>query len=126
MDTVKTIRKRVVSLTTGLLTLLLIIWFMTPHQRIVAGVFLGLCVSLYNVLNLLWKMKPVKESAVYLKPGRYRGVGIIHRYLMVALAIIIAVKFPEWIDPRAIVAGLPVCYIFLYCTQFIQVIRSSS
>ena len=78
MDTVKTIRKRVVSLTTGLLTLLLIIWFMTPHQRIVAGVFLGLCVSLYNVLNLLWKIKIGRESAFHAKP-RFRGVGMIHR-----------------------------------------------
>lgn len=125
MDTVKTIRKRVVSLTTGLLTLLLIIWFMTPHQRIVAGVFLGLCVSLYNVLNLLWKIKIGRESAFHAKP-RFRGVGMIHRYLMVALAVMIAVRFPEWIEVKAIVAGLPVCYIFLYCTQFIQVIRSSS
>lgn len=126
MDTVKTIRQRVVYLTAGLLTLLLIIWFVTPHQRIVAGIFLGLCVSLYNVLNLLWKMNAARESAIRMQSGRYQGVGMIHRYLMVALAIMIAVKFSAWIDVGAIVAGLPVCYIFLYCTEFVQVMRSSS
>ncbi|MGA8944078.1 MAG: ATP synthase subunit I [Thermoactinomyces sp.] len=126
MDSFKIIQQWVVCFTAGILTLLLAIWFITPYQRIIAGIFLGICVSLYNVLYLAKKMRSIDENAFSKSSGKYRGTGQIHRYLMVALAIFLAVKFPAWFEATAVVAGLPFCNILSVCLGFVVVRRSLS
>ncbi|MBA4602955.1 ATP synthase subunit I [Thermoactinomyces mirandus] len=120
----KKIQQQVVYFTAAMLALLLAIWFVAPYQRIVAGIFLGICVSLYNVFNLAKKMRVVEENVIATKTAKYRGIGMIHRYLMVALAIFFAVKFSAWFDVRAIVAGLPFCYILIAFLEFLDARRS--
>ncbi len=126
MDSLKIIQQRVVYFTVGILTLLLVIWFIAPYQRTVAGIFLGVCVSLYNVLYQAKKVRLIEESAFSEEPVKHRGVGQTHRYLMVALAIVLAVKFPAWFDAIAVAAGLPFCNILSVCLGFVVVRRSLS
>jgi len=125
-DPMKAIRQRVVFLTAGILFLLLIIWMITPYKKMVAGCFLGVCVSLYNVSHLATRVKLAGNYAIATGSTRHKSTGMMHRYLMVALAIIIAVSFPTWFDVRAIVAGLPVCYIMLRILGLWEVTRQSS
>lgn len=126
MDSLKMIQQQVVYFTAGILTLLLAIWFIVPYQGIVAGIFLGICVSLYNVLYLAKKVRVIEENAIATKTSKYRGIGMINRFLMVAFAILLAVKFPAWFDVIAVAAGLPFCNILAVCLGFVKVRRSLS
>lgn len=126
MDSLKMIQQQVVYFTAGILTLLLAIWFIVPYQGIVAGIFLGICVSLYNVLYLAKKVRLIEENAISKKFAKHQGNGQIHRYLMVALAIFLAVKFPAWFNAIAVAAGLPFCNILSVCFGFVVVRRSLS
>jgi hypothetical protein len=125
MDPMITIRRRVVFLTTGFFTILWIIWLITPHKRFVAGIFLGICVSLYNVLYLSRKVWAAGEHAIATGSTSKPGTGMINRYLMVALAIIIAIMYPKVFDVRTIPVGLPICYIIITLLGFWQERRSN-
>jgi ATP synthase protein I len=118
MDPITTIRRRVVFLTIVFLAILMIIWFFTPQKRLVAGFFLGLCVSLYNTLYMSRKVRIAGERAILTGSTRNRGTGMVNRYLMVALAIIIAIEYPGWFDVRAVPFGLPICYILIILLEF--------
>lgn len=109
---ITTIRRRVVFLAAGILFILLIVWLITPFRSYAAGLFLGICVSVYNVWYLSHKVKRMGETALARgKSGT--GSGMLQRYLMVTLAFLIAMKFPQHVHPLAIIAGLPICYILL-------------
>jgi ATP synthase protein I len=98
MDPLHTIRRRVVILTAGFLALLLVLWLLTPYKKMVAGAGLGLLVSLYNVLYMARKVRLAGETTLATGSTRHRGTGMINRYLMVALAILVAFKYPMHFD----------------------------
>lgn len=110
----QTIRRRVVSLAAGILFILLIVWLFTPYRIYAAGFFLGVCVSVYNTLYLSSKMRRITEAALAQgRAGIGAGAGMLQRYLMVTLALLIAMMFPQHFHPLATIAGVPVCYILL-------------
>ncbi|TCW39261.1 ATP synthase I subunit [Laceyella sacchari] len=121
MDPLHTIRRRVVILTAGFLALLLVLWLLTPYKKMVAGAGLGLLVSLYNVLYMARKVRQAGETTLATGSTRHRGTGMINRYLMVALAILVAFKYPMHFDVRTIVVGLPICYILIIVLEFWEV-----
>ncbi|MFC7440067.1 ATP synthase subunit I [Laceyella putida] len=118
MDPLHTIRRRVVILTAGFLALLLVLWYLTPYKKMVAGTGLGLLVSLYNILYMARKVRLAGEFTVATGSTKQRGTGMINRYLMVALAILVAFKYPMHFDVRTIVVGLPICYILIILLEF--------
>ncbi len=125
MDPMKPIRRRMVGLTAGLLTVLLITWLLTPYKELALGFILGICVSLYNVLYMARRVRLAGEYAIATGSTKARGTGMINRYLMVALAILIALKNPDWVDVRAVALGVPICYIFLVLLEFWEVRRQT-
>lgn len=102
---------------------LLVFYLCTPYKEQVAGSMLGLGVSFYNVLFIGRKLCAVEDRVTGLKTSRLRGTGMLHRFSMIALAIMLAYKCPQYIDARTIVIGLPLCYIFLFVQQFVEVRR---
>jgi ATP synthase protein I len=121
MESLQTIHRRVVFLTAGLLAILLVIWFIAPQKRLVAGLILGISVSLYNTLYMARKVHSVGVRAAETGSVKQRGTGMIHRYLMASLAIIIAALHPDRFDVRIVPLGLPICYIMIYLLEFWQV-----
>jgi ATP synthase protein I len=111
-----TIRRRVMVLTIGLLSVFLIMDILTPFRTFFAGLLLGTFVSLYNFLYLSWKLQLVQESLQ--TGGRIRGIGMINRFLVVACAILVAVKFSAIIDVQGVIIGLPLCYILSIISNF--------
>jgi ATP synthase protein I len=111
MDMMQAIRRQVVILSAGILTLLLIMWFITPYRVFLNGVILGILVSLYNILHLGRRLHLVGKQAITTDGKRVSGLGVINRYLMVTLAIIIIAKYPQYVDYKGFILGLPICYI---------------
>lgn len=126
MDPLQLIRRRLVNLSAGFLALLLVLWLLTPFQKVVAGVALGLLVSMYNITYMARKVRMAGEVALASGSMRKRGTGMINRYLMVALAIIAAFKYPMYFDARAVVAGLPICYILIILLEILEMRKLAS
>lgn len=125
MVPMQTIRRKVIYLTAGFLTALLIMWLLTPYKAFIAGIILGLLVSLYNVLYLARRVRLAGESTIAAGTKKVQGTGMINRFLMAALAVIVGVKYPQVIDVRTIPLGLPICYILIVLLEFWQVKRES-
>ncbi|WP_124728495.1 ATP synthase subunit I [Staphylospora marina] len=127
MEFIQAIRRRVVLLTAGILTVLLVIWTFTPHKPLIAGFILGISVSLYNTLYTAYKMQWTGEMVVSSgRNGRTRGTGMIHRFLMATLAIIIAALNPDFFDVRVVPLGLPICYILIILLELWDWLRKST
>jgi ATP synthase protein I len=105
-------RRFILSLTSCILIVSILLWFIIPAKSLVAGFILGGSISLYNVLYLARRVRMVNEFIIR-GSSRRVGLGFFNRVLMVAFAIILTYRFPEWIDYRSLILGLPLCYIIL-------------
>ena len=119
----KPLHKPLISFTLILTVTLIVLYLCTLYKEQIAGGLLGLWVSCYNVLFIGRKLRIVEEEVVATKASRSRGTGMLHRFCMITLAVMLAYKYPQYIDARAIVVGLPLCYIFLFVQQFIEMRR---
>jgi hypothetical protein len=122
MSLIHTIRRQVLHLAVGLLILLLIIWYLTPSsQTFLAGMILGLLTGLYNILHLARRVRIVGEQVIASKGKKVRsGLGMINRFLLVALAVTIVGLYPQHFDYKGLIAGLPICYILPLAAAFTQ------
>lgn len=93
-------------------TFLIILWFLTPVKPLVAGIILGGLISIYNIFHMAFRVKLASDRVI---AGSQKLVGIktLSRILMVVFGIILAYRFPEWIDYRSMVLTLPLGYILM-------------
>jgi hypothetical protein len=113
------IQRRVVQFTAGLLAFLIILWFFAPEQRpVIAGWMTGILTSLFNMIHLSRRLWIAAESVIATGSPKTPGIGLISRILIVVLAIAIARRFPDYVDFRTVVLGLPVCYIITIIVYF--------
>ncbi|MFC4077359.1 ATP synthase subunit I [Salinithrix halophila] len=99
-------RRPVVTLMGVFLTSLLLLWLLTPQKTFFAGLFLGGLVSLYNILNVARKLTAL-EAHAFGESHKRPGSGMINRFLMAAAPLLFAAAYPQWIDFRAVLLGLP-------------------
>lgn len=118
-------RRFILSLTSCILLVSILLWFIIPAKSLVAGFILGGSISLYNVLYLARRVRLFNEVIVR-GSSRRVGLGFFNRVLMVAFAIILTYRFPEWIDYRSLILGLPLCYIFLVVASCIYVKKENT
>jgi hypothetical protein len=119
----KKLRNQLVSFSLGVTLCLIILYLCTPYKEQIAGIWLGLGVSFYNVLFIGRKLRIAQERAILVQGRKPQGTGMLHRFAMIALAVMMAYKYPHYIDARTMVIGLPLCYIFLFVQQFVEVRR---
>jgi ATP synthase protein I len=105
-------RRLILILSCWILAVLILLWFITPAKSFVAGFILGGLISLYNVLYLARRVRIVGQFAVA-GSRRIVGTGFVNRILIVVFGIILAYRFPEWIDYRSLVFGLLISYVVM-------------
>ncbi|BCU83265.1 hypothetical protein JIR001_30480 [Polycladomyces abyssicola] len=114
MDAQDLYRRQTAILTCIFLALAFLLWWATSWKVFFAGIFLGGAAGLYNVLYLIRKLRLIDEQAMSAASGKRRvNTGLANRFLMAAFPMLLAVRFPEWIDYRSVLLGLPVPYILL-------------
>ena len=113
-------RRFILSLTSCILLISILLWFFIPAKSLVAGFILGGAISLYNVLYLARRVK-LAGLLVISGSSRKAGLGFFNRILMVAFAIILTYRFPEWIDYRTLILGFPLCYAMLVPASWLYV-----
>lgn len=116
----KRLHKHLILFTLSLTGCCTAFYLFTPYTQQMVGVLLGLWVSFYNVLFIGRKLR-LHERAIQLQANTSRGTGMLHRFSMIALAVMLAYKYPHYIDARMIALGLPLCYIFLFVQQWFEV-----
>ncbi|GGE28452.1 hypothetical protein GCM10011391_03770 [Pullulanibacillus camelliae] len=108
----KWMRRLIIILSSGFLTILILLWLLTPAKSFIAGLLLGGLISFYNLLYLARRIRMAGLVAITGRPG-LRGTGMFNRILMVAFAVILAVRFPEAIDYRSLILGLLLNFVLL-------------
>lgn len=106
------VRRLILILSCAVLAGLLLIWLFVPAKPFVMGIIIGGLISLYNVLYLARRVR-IAGQLTMTHSVRPTGTGLINRILMIAFGVILAYRFPEWIDYRALVIGLPMSYVLM-------------
>lgn len=108
---------RMVLLTAGFLSILLIMLSLSPNKTFLSGLILGLLLSTYNVFQLALRLHKITET-VSTGEKKTRGTGMITRFVMVALFLVIAGKLPHIFDLLAVIIGYPLGYIINIIAYF--------
>ncbi|MDQ0162612.1 ATP synthase subunit I [Aeribacillus alveayuensis] len=86
-------------------------WGFTPYQTIFLGLILGTSFSLYNLWLLIRKSKQFQKA---MEEGRAaRSIGTISRMAIAGLAVLIALKFPEYFHLFSVIIGLMTMYVVI-------------
>lgn len=119
----KRLHKQLTLFTLSLTGCCTVLYLFTPYKEQMVGVLLGLWISFYNVLFIEKKLRILEERAALSQASRSRGTGMLHRFSIIALAIMLAYKYPYYIDARTVAIGLPLCYLFVFLQQWFEVRR---
>lgn len=107
-----------------LLALLVLGWGFTPYKTIFLGLILGTTVSFIN-LWLLYK-KTIKFSEAVKYGKKIYSIGTLSRFAYAALAILIAMKFPNYFNIISTVIGLLASVGVVFAEFFIMFITKRS
>ncbi len=93
-------------------------WGITSYKSVFLGLILGTSLSLYN----LWMMarKSDKFGDAVLQGKKVRSLGSFSRMATAALAVMIALKFPDSFHLISVVLGLMTSYIVIMIDFFLQ------
>lgn len=105
----------------NLLAALLIGWGITSYKQIFLGLILGTAISFIN-LWLLYR-KTTRLSEVVLEGKAMYSIGSFSRFAYAILAILIAIKFPNYIDILSTLIGLLTAYIVMALDSFVLFIK---
>lgn len=112
---------------TSIYTVLLIVvyslgWLFTPYAEFFTGLVLGTVFSLLNIFIMYRRVNRIGQAALTEK--KIYSAGSFTRYASAALAILIALSFPEAFNLVGVIMGLLTAYIIIFIDSFIQHLRS--
>ena len=102
-----------------LLAIYMLAWGFTPYPKVFLGLALGTSFSLYNLWVFVRKFKRIQQT---LKEGRsVRSLGTASRMAAAGLAVIIALKFPEYFHLIGVVIGLMTMYVVIIINSILNI-----
>ncbi len=104
--------RMIVIISSIIFLILIILWFSTPVKSLIAGAILGGLISLYNIFHLALRAR-LAGKQVLAGSKKLVGINTLTRIAMVGFGILLAYRFPAWIDYRSLVLSLPYGYILL-------------
>lgn len=120
------LRAHVIRLTKTMLYILALFvlgWGFTVHQTIFASLLLGATVSFVNALYTAFKAHQFRRL---IEAGRRpRGSGMLTRFSMVALAVFVAMRYPDFFHMPSLAIGLILVPVILFIDGTITGLRDS-
>lgn len=101
-----------------LLSVYVLGWGFTSYQSIFLGLILGTSLSMFNLWLLVRKNEQFGNAVMQGK--KVRSLGSFSRMATAALAVVIALKYPETFHFISVVLGLMTIYIVVMIDFFIQ------
>lgn len=104
--------RRLVKVMCYLLAAFILGWSLTDYKAVFLGLLLGASVSLVNALYTAVKVRQFGQRLLAgLKP---KGLGLLTRFSLVALAALAAIRFPAFIHLPSLVVGLVLAPTILF------------
>ncbi|MEW9500836.1 ATP synthase subunit I [Jeotgalibacillus marinus] len=101
-----------------LLSIFFLGWGFTPYPSVFLGLILGSSLSLFNLWLIRKRMERFDRA---LEEGKkVRSLGTFSRMASAGVAVLIALKFPEFIHLISTVIGLMMVYIVIMIDYFWQ------
>jgi ATP synthase protein I len=100
----------------SLLSIYVLGWGFTSYQSIFLGLVLGTSLSLFNLWLMVRKMD--KFGAAVSQGKKVRSLGSFSRFATAALAVMIAMRYPEHFSLITMVIGLMTSYIVIIIDFF--------
>ncbi len=95
-----------------------LLWGFTAHKAVFLGLILGTATSHFNLWLLL---KRVDRFSQAVDAGRsIRSLGTVSRMAAAVLAVLIAVKFPQYFNVYCVVIGLMTSFVVIMIDFFVQ------
>ncbi|KMY51960.1 ATP synthase subunit I [Peribacillus loiseleuriae] len=104
-----------------LLAVFVLGWGFTNYQTVFGGLLLGTSLSLYNLWLVNQKMKKFDQAIT--EGGKVKSLGTMTRFASAGLAVIIALKYPEYFHLISVVLGLMTAYLVIIIDFFIHLKR---
>lgn len=101
-----------------LLSFFVLGWGFTSYQSIFLGLILGMVLSFFNLWLIVRKMIQFREAVE--KEQKVRSLGTMSRMASAALAVIIALEYPEYFHLISVVLGLMTSYLVIMIDFFLQ------
>ncbi|MBD7938722.1 MULTISPECIES: ATP synthase subunit I [Cytobacillus] len=101
-----------------LLSFFVLGWGFTSYQSIFLGLILGTVLSFFNLWLIVRKMIQFREAVE--KEQKVRSLGTMSRMASAALAVIIALEYPEYFHLISVVLGLMTSYLVIMIDFFLQ------
>lgn len=101
-----------------LLSVYVLGWGFTSYQSIFLGLILGTSLSLFNLWLIVRKAQRFGDAVE--KGKSVRSLGTVSRMASAALAVIIALEYPEKLHLISVVLGLMTSYIVIMIDYFLQ------
>ena len=104
-----------------LLALYVLGWGFTSYQTVFAGLILGTVLGFFNIWLLAKKTDMLGEAVA--KGGKVRTLGTLSRMATAVLAVVIALRFPEFFHFVSVILGLMTFIIVIMIDFFLQSIQ---
>ncbi|CAG9620135.1 ATP synthase subunit I [Sutcliffiella rhizosphaerae] len=95
----------------------------TPYPEWGWGYLLGLAIGLYN--HWLLYRKVAKFADVAAHGGKIYSLGTFSRMAAAVLGVVIAVRYPEFLNLYSVIIGIMTSYIVIIIDSFLILLRSS-
>lgn len=119
---IRTIFNRLRSYIFFLLAFYVLVWGFTPYKAVFLGLTLGTSLSLFNMWLLVKRMDRFSEA---IDQGKsLRSLGTVSRMATAILAVLIAVKFPDYLNIYSVIVGLMTSYIVIMIDFFVRTFNS--
>ncbi|SDI47041.1 ATP synthase subunit I [Natribacillus halophilus] len=98
--------------------------FLTPYHSVMFGFLLGMASCFLGFTSIYMKALVIEKAAVRKTPGMLSylmtAFGVVLRYGLIAVAVAIALIFPETFHLGAVLAGYAGLYLYITVDMFVQ------
>ncbi|MED3561687.1 ATP synthase subunit [Bacillus sp. MUM 116] len=99
-----------------LLSIFVLGWGFTSYQTVFLGLILGTCFSFLNIWLLVKKTEKFDKALD--KGKKMKSLGSLQRMATAAIAVIIAMRWPDYFNVVSVVLGLMTSYIVIMIDYF--------
>ncbi|MDN4524796.1 ATP synthase subunit I [Fictibacillus fluitans] len=114
--------RRYIKLTLFMLSFFVLGYGVTSYQSIFLGLSFGTLFSLYNLWSMYSRIERLGQAVI--NQQKVRTMGSLSRLLVGGLAVLIAMRYPQFFNLLSVVIGLMSVYIIMLIDSLTKTIRT--
>ncbi|WHY72215.1 ATP synthase subunit I [Fictibacillus enclensis] len=114
--------RRYIKITLFMLSFFVLGYGVTSYQSIFLGLSFGTLFSLYNLWSMYSRIERLGQAVI--NQQKVRTMGSLSRLLVGGLAVLIAMRYPQFFNLLSVVIGLMTVYIIMLIDSLTKTIRT--